>query len=73
MKLTVSKEGVFLDGVKVPRCERVDLKNIGPMSDVDVTLHLSVDEVDIQYGYDGLTHIDEVRRTFFRGQPLMPE
>lgn len=63
MKLSISHDGVFLDGVKVPRCERVDLKNISYMNGVDVTLHLSVDEVDVQYG--GRRHlsspIDDVR------------
>lgn len=64
MKLTVSRKGVFLDGVEVPRCERVDLKNISCMNGMDVTLHLSVDEVDVQYGgrRSQSAPIDDVRQ-----------
>lgn len=49
MKLSVSRDGVFLDGVEIKHCTQVDIKNINPIGDITALLHVYVDEVDVKY------------------------
>ena len=50
-KLTITKEGVFLDGALIPGVVSAEIKNInpGPML-MEVALHFMVSEIDVQYG-----------------------
>ena len=48
MKLNVSQNGVFLNGEKIPNCSEVGIK-IDPVERPEVTLRITVDEVDVQY------------------------
>lgn len=49
MKLTVNANGVWLDEHEIKNCTQVDIKNINPVDNIQVLLHLTVDEVDVQY------------------------
>ena len=55
MKLTVNHDGVWLNNKKIQNCTQVDIKNINPIETIQVVLHLTVDEVDVQY------HSEEIR------------
>lgn len=49
MKLTVNREGVFLDGHPIRHCTRVDIKKINPDDCMDVAIHVDVTEAEIQW------------------------
>lgn len=50
-RLTITTEGnVILNGQKILKCSRVDIKNINPFTEcTEIVLHIDVDELDIQY------------------------
>ena len=52
-RLKIDKTGAYLNGQKVDRCLSVDIKNINPLGNIEVALHVCVDEVDVQYGIMG--------------------
>lgn len=49
MKLTINETGVYLDDHKVEKCTRVDIKNIDPIGDMEVVLHVSINEADVKW------------------------
>ena len=49
MKLTVNKQGVFLDDLKIPLCFAVEIKNICALELSEVVLHLQVSEVAVEH------------------------
>lgn len=49
MKLRVNHSGVWLDGHKLIGCTQVDITNINPIDNIQVRLHMVVDEVDVEY------------------------
>lgn len=59
MKLKVSPKGVWLDNQEVKGCTQVDIKNINPIKDIEVLLHLTVDEVDVRYHSKEILQIKE--------------
>ena len=50
MTLKIDSTGVFLDGQKVPHCERVDIDNINYSGGMTAILHVPVGFVNVQYG-----------------------
>lgn len=49
-KLQITPEGtVLLNGTEVKWCLGLDIKNIDPLNGMEVLLHISVDEVDVNY------------------------
>lgn len=49
MKLTINEAGVFLDERPVPKCTRVDFKNINPVDGMEAVLHVRINEADVQW------------------------
>lgn len=49
MKLAINETGVYLDGHKVEKCTRVDIKNIDPIGDMEVVLHVSINDADVKW------------------------
>lgn len=59
MKLKVTPKGVWLDDQKIKGCTQVDIKNINPIKDIEVRLHLIIDEVDVQYHSKEILQVKE--------------
>lgn len=57
-KLTISKEGVFLDETPIPGVVSAEIKNINPGPELmEIALHCVVHEIDVQYSLlDSLRH-----------------
>ncbi len=49
MKLTVNHEGVWIDEKEIKNCTQIDIKNISPINEMEVVLHVHVDEADVQW------------------------
>lgn len=49
MKLKINHSRVWLDDHQLSGCTQVDIKNINPVDNIQVRLHMVVDEVDVQY------------------------
>ena len=56
MKLKVNHSGVWLDNNKLSGCTQVDIKNINPVDNIQVVLHMVVDEVDVEYRSEEIRH-----------------
>ncbi len=54
MKVSVTKEGVFVDGHKVDNIIRVDVINLNPLGEAEVVLHIAADEVEIDHKHLGI-------------------
>lgn len=48
-KITINESGVFLDEQPVPNCTRVDIKNICPIDQMEVVLHVMANKADVQW------------------------
>lgn len=40
---------VFLNGMELKTCFKVDIENLNPVDAMNVTIHLTVDRVDVNY------------------------
>ena len=49
MKLTVNKDGVFLDDQKIRWVTRIDLQNINPDDGMEAVLHVLVTEAEVAW------------------------
>lgn len=47
--LKISPAGVYLNGVEIPCCSSVNIKNINPIDPMEVAITISVYEIDVNY------------------------
>ncbi len=47
--LKISPAGVYLNGIKIPCCSSVNIKNINPIDPMEATITISVYEIDVDY------------------------
>lgn len=53
MKISITAKGVFVDGVEVKNVTHADVKNLNPNEQMEVVLHISADEVEVNYRWLG--------------------
>lgn len=53
MEIKIDETGVFLDGQPIPNCTRVDIKNICPLDQIEVVLHVMANQADVQWEAKG--------------------
>lgn len=49
MKISITREGVFADGVKINNVTRVDVMNLNPIEDMEVVLHIAASEIEVNH------------------------
>lgn len=49
MKLTINETGVFLDEQPIQNCTCVEIKNICPIDQMEVILHVIVNKADVHW------------------------
>lgn len=54
MKVEINHNGVFLDGKKIDRATRVDIMNINLVEEMDVVIHVSAEEIKVDYQLLGI-------------------
>lgn len=59
-KLTINESGVFLDERPVLNCTRVDIKNICPIDQMEVVLHVVANKADVQW--EGTNHKEVIKK-----------
>lgn len=47
--LKISPTGVYLNGVEIPCCSSVDIKNINPADPMEATITIAAYEIDVDY------------------------
>ncbi len=60
MKVSITGKGVFVDDVEVKNVTRADVINLNPIENMEVVLHISADEVEVDYKWLGALR-DELR------------
>lgn len=60
MKVSITDKGVFVDDVEVKNVTRADVINLNPIENMEVVLHISADEVEVDYKWLGALR-DELR------------
>lgn len=53
MKLTINETGVFLDEQPIQNCTCVEIKNICPIDQMEVILHVIVNKADVHWEVTG--------------------
>lgn len=48
-RISIDKNGVYVNGIEIFRCTSVDVKNISPDGSAEVTLRFEVNKADIKW------------------------
>lgn len=55
MKVSITANGVFIDGIKIDRVTRVDVINLNQQCEANVVIYVAASEVEVDHKHLGVT------------------